>query len=210
MPPARRTRPGRTWVCPRPSCQSTCQRSSSVPVTSCAVSLKPWRKRGLHPRYLEIELTESVMHDAPQLVGMLGELKRIGVQIAIDDFGTGYSSLSSLKRFPVDRLKIDRSFVEHIAVDPDDAAIVRTIIALGRNLGLNVVAEGVKARSRCSSCSSTPAMRFRGISSAARSPPAVRSPAARKLPTAGRRSGQRTCVRPRTVRRSCRTHPHRY
>jgi diguanylate cyclase (GGDEF)-like protein len=99
---------------------------------------------GLDPRYLEIELIESVMHDAPQLVGMLVELKRIGVQVAIDDFGTGYSSLSSLKRFPVDRLKVDRSFVEHIATDPDDAAIVRTIIALGHNLGLKVVAEGVE------------------------------------------------------------------
>jgi diguanylate cyclase (GGDEF)-like protein/PAS domain S-box-containing protein len=102
------------------------------------------KETGLHPSFLEIELTESVMHDAPQLVTMLGELKRIGVQIAIDDFGTGYSSLSSLKRFPVDRLKVDRSFVEHIASDPDDAAIVRTIIALGRNLGLKVVAEGVE------------------------------------------------------------------
>jgi diguanylate cyclase (GGDEF)-like protein/PAS domain S-box-containing protein len=102
------------------------------------------RQTGLDPRYLEIELTESVMHDAPQLVAMLGELKRIGVQVAIDDFGTGYSSLSSLKRFPVDRLKVDRSFVEHIAIDADDAAIVRTIIALGRNLGLKVVAEGVE------------------------------------------------------------------
>jgi diguanylate cyclase (GGDEF)-like protein/PAS domain S-box-containing protein len=102
------------------------------------------RETGLDPQYLEIELTESVMHDAPQLVAMLGELKRIGVQIAIDDFGTGYSSLSSLKRFPVDRLKVDRSFVEHIAIDTDDAAIVRTIIALGRNLGLKVVAEGVE------------------------------------------------------------------
>jgi EAL domain-containing protein (putative c-di-GMP-specific phosphodiesterase class I) len=84
------------------------------------------------------------MHDAPKLVTMLKELKGLGVQVAIDDFGTGYSSLSSLKRFPVDRLKIDRSFVEHIATEPDDAAIVRTIIALGRNLGLKVVAEGVE------------------------------------------------------------------
>jgi diguanylate cyclase (GGDEF)-like protein/PAS domain S-box-containing protein len=100
---------------------------------------------GLDPKYLELELTESVMHDAPQLVAMLGELKRIGVQVAIDDFGTGYSSLSSLKRFPVDRLKVDRSFVEHIAIDTDDAAIVRTIIALGRNLGMKVVAEGVES-----------------------------------------------------------------
>ncbi|MGC1459410.1 MAG: EAL domain-containing protein [Steroidobacteraceae bacterium] len=102
------------------------------------------QETGLEPRYLEIELTESVMHDAPQLVAMLVELKRLGVHVAIDDFGTGYSSLSSLKRFPVDRLKVDRSFVEHIASDADDAAIVRTIIALGRNLGLKVVAEGVE------------------------------------------------------------------
>lgn len=102
------------------------------------------RETGLDPGFLEIELTESVMHDAPQLATMLGELKRLGVHVAIDDFGTGYSSLSSLKRFPVDRLKVDRSFVEHIVSDVDDAAIVRTIIALGRNLGLKVVAEGVE------------------------------------------------------------------
>ena len=100
---------------------------------------------GLEPRYLELELTESmVMHDAAQLVAMLGELKRLGVQIAVDDFGTGYSSLSYLKRFPVDRLKVDRSFVEHLATDSDDATIVRAIISLGHNLGLKVVAEGVE------------------------------------------------------------------
>lgn len=100
---------------------------------------------GLAPRYLELELTESmVMHDAAQLVAMLGELKRLGVQIAVDDFGTGYSSLSYLKRFPVDRLKVDRSFVEHLATDAEDATIVRAIIALGHNLGLKVVAEGVE------------------------------------------------------------------
>jgi len=100
---------------------------------------------GLDSQYLEIELTESmVMHDAAQLVAMLGELKRLGVQISVDDFGTGYSSLSYLKRFPVDRLKVDRSFVEHLATDSDDATIVRAIITLGHNLGLKVVAEGVE------------------------------------------------------------------
>jgi diguanylate cyclase (GGDEF)-like protein/PAS domain S-box-containing protein len=100
---------------------------------------------GLEPRFLELELTESmVMHDAPQLVAMLDELTQLGVKIAVDDFGTGYSSLSYLKRFPVDRLKVDRSFVENMTTEPDDATIVRTIIALGHNLGLKVVAEGVE------------------------------------------------------------------
>jgi diguanylate cyclase (GGDEF)-like protein/PAS domain S-box-containing protein len=100
---------------------------------------------GLDGRYLEIELTESmVMHDPGKLAAMLVELKKLGIQIAVDDFGTGYSSLSYLKRFPVDRLKVDRSFVQDIATDHDDATIVRTIIALGHNLGLKVVAEGVE------------------------------------------------------------------
>jgi diguanylate cyclase (GGDEF)-like protein/PAS domain S-box-containing protein len=99
----------------------------------------------LEPRCLEIEITEStVMHDAEQFISMLGEISDLGVLIALDDFGTGYSSLSYLKRFPVDRLKVDRSFVQDIASDLDDATIVRTIIALGHNLGLKVVAEGVE------------------------------------------------------------------
>jgi EAL domain-containing protein (putative c-di-GMP-specific phosphodiesterase class I) len=100
---------------------------------------------GLAPDCLEIEITEStVMHDGERMVDMLHALKDLGLHIAVDDFGTGYSSLSYLKRFPVDRLKIDRSFVQHIAWDSDDAVIVRAIIALGHNLGLRVLAEGVE------------------------------------------------------------------
>jgi len=103
------------------------------------------RETRIDAHCLEIEITEStVMHDAEQFISMLGELNELGVQISLDDFGTGYSSLSYLKRFPVDRLKVDRSFVQDIVSDADDATIVRTIIALGHNLGLRVVAEGVE------------------------------------------------------------------
>jgi EAL domain-containing protein (putative c-di-GMP-specific phosphodiesterase class I) len=100
---------------------------------------------GLDPSYLELELTESmVMHDGEEMIEALRAIKNLGVHMSVDDFGTGYSSLSYLKRFPVDRLKIDRSFVSDMTTDGDSAAIVRTIIALGHNLGLKVLAEGVE------------------------------------------------------------------
>ena len=101
----------------------------------------------LAPKYLEIELTESmVMTDVECAISTLRELKAIGVKLSIDDFGTGYSSLSYLKRFPIDVLKIDRSFVRDIALDTDDAAIVASIISLSHNLKLNVIAEGVETK----------------------------------------------------------------
>lgn len=94
---------------------------------------------------LELELTESLlMHGTPQLLDRLRQLKALGITLSIDDFGTGYSSLAYLKSFAVDRLKVDRSFITELQEGTDSAAIVRTVIALGHNLGLRVVAEGVE------------------------------------------------------------------
>jgi diguanylate cyclase (GGDEF)-like protein len=100
---------------------------------------------GLPPSCLELELTESqVMSDVEHAIAVMHQLKKLGVLLAIDDFGTGYSSLAHLKRFEVDVLKIDQTFVRDLTVDPDDAAIVTTIIALATNLGLEVISEGVE------------------------------------------------------------------
>jgi len=99
----------------------------------------------LPPQYLELELTESVLLvNADLTFPVLQELKSMGVRLAIDDFGTGYSSLSYLRQFPVHRLKIDRSFVKAVAVNPDDAAITSAIISMGKSLNLKVIAEGVE------------------------------------------------------------------
>lgn len=99
----------------------------------------------LEPGYLELELTESaVMHDAEKSAETLQVLSTMGVHISIDDFGTGYSSLSYLRRFPLDKLKIDRSFIRDLMMNPDDVSIVRAIISLAHSLRLRVVAEGVE------------------------------------------------------------------
>jgi diguanylate cyclase (GGDEF)-like protein len=103
------------------------------------------KETGLDPEWLKLEITESVvMENAKATVAMLGRLRALGLELHIDDFGTGYSSLSYLHRFPVDRLKIDRSFVSNMSMEDKNSEIVRTIIQLARNLGMGVVAEGVQ------------------------------------------------------------------
>ncbi len=150
------------WILREACRQNRVWQHAGLPPISVSVNLSPIQFRhqtlvqsvadalhaaDLDPSYLELELTESfVMHDAERINIAMQAIKAIGVDIAVDDFGTGYSSLSYLKRFPVDRLKVDKSFVRDINVDPDDAAIVVAIITLGHALGLKVVAEGVETQ----------------------------------------------------------------
>lgn len=148
------------WVL-RTACEQTKQwQRSGYPslVMSVNLSIRQFRQHdlceriekaleetGLDPQYLELEITESIMADVAFATETLERLKKIGVRISIDDFGTGYSSLSYLKRFPIDKLKIDRSFVNDILTDRNDAAIVSGISAMARNLNLTVTAEGVES-----------------------------------------------------------------
>lgn len=100
---------------------------------------------GIKPSHLKLELTESiVLHNAEAAINKIREIKLMGVTFSMDDFGTGYSSLQYLKRLPLDQLKIDQSFVRDITTDPNDAAIVQTVIAMTEAMGLNVIAEGVE------------------------------------------------------------------
>ena len=103
------------------------------------------KQSGLEARYLELELTESlVMQDVVAAVATMRGLQSLGVQLSIDDFGTGYSSLAALKSFPVARLKIDRSFIADLMSDENDRAVTTAMISLGQKLNLRVVAEGVE------------------------------------------------------------------
>jgi diguanylate cyclase (GGDEF)-like protein/PAS domain S-box-containing protein len=148
------------WVLRTACWQAKAWREDGVPPLRLAVNISPhhfgddrlvetvnqvlW-DTGLEASQLELEITENVlMGDEEDVVAILKQLKRIGVSISLDDFGTGYSSLSYLKRFPVDSVKIDRSFVRDIPLDPDDEAITAAIISMAKALRLRVVAEGVE------------------------------------------------------------------
>ncbi len=110
-----------------------------------ALTKEVLEETGIDPKNLELEVTESVfMDDVEFTIETLMKLNQIGVELAIDDFGTGYSSLSYLRQFPIDRLKIDQSFIRNALQDEDDAAITKTIISLGHSLNLKVIAEGVE------------------------------------------------------------------
>jgi diguanylate cyclase (GGDEF)-like protein len=143
------------WVLRR-----ACERAASWPGLALAVNLSPsnfhhsdmvdrvtriLNETGFDPRRLEIEITENMLlHATPEVLGQLAEMRRIGIRIVLDDFGTGYSSLGYLRRFPVDKIKIDQSFVRNLGVTEEAAAIVECVARLGRALGLTVTAEGVE------------------------------------------------------------------
>ncbi|MGH8177866.1 MAG: putative bifunctional diguanylate cyclase/phosphodiesterase [Steroidobacter sp.] len=118
---------------------------------------------GLEPRYLELELTESaVMTNPEESAGILEHLSRMGVLVSVDDFGTGYSSMSYLRRFPIDKLKIDRGFVKDLMTRAEDASIVQAIISLAHSLRLKVVAEGVETSEQLDSLKSMGCDQYQG------------------------------------------------
>jgi diguanylate cyclase (GGDEF)-like protein len=149
------------WVIREACRQARAWQQQGLPYMRIAVNVSPIQFRqnelvsvvrealadnSLDPSYLELELTESaLMHNTENSLAMLEQLSRLGVVVAIDDFGTGYSSMTHLKRFPIDILKIDCSFIRHLETDQDDASIVRAIISLAHGLRLKVVAEGVES-----------------------------------------------------------------
>jgi diguanylate cyclase (GGDEF)-like protein len=150
------------WVLREACRQARVWRDADLPQLSMAVNISAleFRNKGflegirdvlnetpLEPRYLELEITEGIfMQDLESTGSVLQALRDMGVRLAIDDFGTGYSSLSYLRRFPIDVLKIDQSFVRDISTDPDDAILVAAIISMGKSLNLQVVAEGVETQ----------------------------------------------------------------
>jgi EAL domain-containing protein (putative c-di-GMP-specific phosphodiesterase class I) len=152
------------WVLHTACAQNKAFQDAGLPAITVAVNLSPRQFRqknlvesvraildatGLDPRHLELEITEGmVMHNAEEVITTLSKLEGMRLQLSVDDFGTGYSNLSYLKRFPVHRLKIDKSFVRDIGTDPDGTAIAQSVIALGHSLNLRVIAEGVETEAQ--------------------------------------------------------------
>lgn len=150
------------WVLRRACAQASFWHEEGIPRLRVAVNLSPaqFRESGfaetitsvlaesrLDPKLLEVEITENVLiRETKNVIDVLHKLQALGVQIAMDDFGTGYSSLSYLLRFPFDRIKIDRSFIKDMTENPDAAAIVGAVVALGRRLNMSITAEGVETR----------------------------------------------------------------
>jgi diguanylate cyclase (GGDEF)-like protein/PAS domain S-box-containing protein len=148
------------WVLRTACAQNVAWQREGLPPLSIAVNLSArqfadedlvkdiadaLKDSGMKPELLELELTESmVMQNADRAGKVLAEIKKLGVRLAIDDFGVGYSSLTHLKRFPIDTLKVDRSFIRDLPQDPEDRAICEAIIAMGKSLNLTVIAEGVE------------------------------------------------------------------
>ena len=148
------------WVLEAACCQHMAWRAQCVTPLSIAVNLSARQfshprlledvrdvlaRTGMEADYLEVEITESMlMRDVEQAITVLRAFKAMGIRVSVDDFGTGYSSLSTLKRFPVDCIKVDRSFIREVPSNDGDRAIANAIIAMGKTLGLSVVAEGVE------------------------------------------------------------------
>jgi diguanylate cyclase (GGDEF)-like protein len=150
------------WVIREACRQAVAWRRQGLPPLRISVNLSPYQLRdprlggiiedalrvnGMDPKDFELEITESsIMRNVESALVTLNQIRELGVAIAIDDFGTGYSSLAQLKRFPMDRLKIDRSFVKDIPGSADDQAIAKVIVLIGHYLGMRVLAEGVETR----------------------------------------------------------------
>lgn len=122
------------------------------------------KNSNINPRLLKLELTESsLLKNVDQSIEKMQQLQDKGIGFSMDDFGVGYSSLSYLKRLPLDQLKIDKSFVRDIAIDPNDAVIVRTIIAMAQNMNLQVIAEGVETEAQKSFLEQNGCTMFQGF-----------------------------------------------
>lgn len=148
------------WVLKTACAQNVAWQQQGLPPVCMAVNLSPRQltdenliddirtalnDSGMAPNLLELEMTESmVMHNPTRMIAVLAKIKNLGVRLAIDDFGTGYSSLAQIKHFPIDTLKVDRSFIRNVPQDAEDKAITEAIIAMGKTLSLTVIAEGVE------------------------------------------------------------------